>query len=197
MEPTHPHLILGYHGCDHDVAERVFAGRDHLMESENPYDWLGHGTYFWENSPARALQYAQHLRDKPRRGRPRIQSPAVVGAIIDLGTCLNLLDESSIALVAAAYHGLQRETAANGVPLPQNASGGSPDDLLVRYLDCAVIEYLHSSLGSDHSFDSVRSAFVEGPRLYPQAGFHQRTHIQICVRTPERILGYFRPRTRA
>jgi hypothetical protein len=37
------------------------------------------------------------------------------------------------------------------------------------------------------------AAFIEGLPLYENAGFHEQTHIQICVRKPEQIIGYFRP----
>jgi hypothetical protein len=40
-------FVLGYHGCDKKVGERVLAG-ERLKPSENEYDWLGHGIYFWE-----------------------------------------------------------------------------------------------------------------------------------------------------
>jgi hypothetical protein len=39
---------------------------------------------------------------------------------------------------------------------------------------------------------TVRSLFPEGKRLYSGAGFKDKTHIQICVREPEQILGVFR-----
>lgn len=34
--------------------------------------------------------------------------------------------------------------------------------------------------------------FTEGKPLYPGAGFHEKSHIQICVRNPNCIKGYFR-----
>lgn len=87
-----PSYALGFHGCDAAVAERIFAGKTHLKRSKNDFDWLGEGIYFWENSPARALQYARELKVHPRRSGPQIKTPAVVGAVIELGYCLNLLD---------------------------------------------------------------------------------------------------------
>lgn len=40
-------LILGIHGCDKSVGERILRGDiQHLRKSENSYDWLGHGVYF-------------------------------------------------------------------------------------------------------------------------------------------------------
>jgi hypothetical protein len=44
-------------------------------------------------------------------------------------------------------------------------------------------------------FDTVRGFFVEGRELYPAAGFRELDHIQICVRSPQRVIGYFWPRT--
>jgi hypothetical protein len=84
-------FVLGYHGCDKAVGEKVLANQEHLRSSDNNYDWL------------------------------------------------------------------MRE-----------AEGELP-------------------------FDTVRAAFIEGPPLYENAGFHEQTHIQICVRGPQQIMGYFRP----
>ena len=54
-----PSFVLGYHGCDSEVGERVLAGEMELKPSTNPYDWLGTGIYFWENNPGRALAWAR------------------------------------------------------------------------------------------------------------------------------------------
>ena len=69
--------ILGYHGCDATVAPRVLSGREGLQPSDNGYDWLGPGIYFWIGSPERALDWACEQR---RRGK--LGTPAVVGALI-------------------------------------------------------------------------------------------------------------------
>jgi hypothetical protein len=45
----------------------------------------------------------------------------------------------------------------------------------------------------ESAFDSVRGLFPEGEELYPGAGFKDRTHIQIAVCNPDRILGLFYP----
>ena len=39
-------LVLGYHGCDKSVADRVLMGDDTLKKSEKSDDWLGSGIYF-------------------------------------------------------------------------------------------------------------------------------------------------------
>jgi hypothetical protein len=43
------------------VGEAVLAGQSELRASQNTYDWLGHGIYFWEYNPRRAIQYARLL----------------------------------------------------------------------------------------------------------------------------------------
>jgi hypothetical protein len=82
------------------------------------------------------------------------------------------------------------------LPLPANEKGHSEDeDLVKRYLDCAVIEFLHALQTKKNRppFDSVRGAFFEGGDLYPGARISAKTHIQWCVRDPlKSIVGYFR-----
>ncbi len=185
-----PSYTLGFHGCDQSVADAVLAGKSHLKRSSNDYDWLGEGVYFWENSPARALEYATQLKSKPRKTGPRVKEPAVVGAIIELGYCLNLLDAEFLTLVADAYADLKRSFEAAGVVLPANTA-----DRLRRPLDCAVINAMHQTRVDKglRPFDSVRAAFAEGGDLVPGSGISAKHHIQIAVRTRSSIKGYFRP----
>jgi hypothetical protein len=192
VNPASTSFVLGYNGCDSKVAERVIRGKQPLNPSQNDYDWLGEGIYFWEHNAVRAIEFARESRDQPRSGAHTISQPAVVGAIIDLGFCLNLLDSRSIELVRQAYAGLVNMSAEAGTPLPQNSVG---PDLVVRKLDCAVIRYLHTNRADegDEPFDTVRAAFLEGERLYENAGFAAKNHIQICVRNLGCIKGYFRP----
>ena len=39
--------------------------------------------------------------------------------------------------------------------------------------------------------DTVRGFITEGAALYPGAGFHEKTHIKICVCNPAQIKGVF------
>ncbi|MDB5769662.1 MAG: hypothetical protein JWM42_36 [Burkholderia sp.] len=44
------HFILAYHGCDVTLRDDLVSGRiSHLDHSDNKYDWLGPGAYFFEN----------------------------------------------------------------------------------------------------------------------------------------------------
>lgn len=185
-------LILGFHGCDREIGEQILQGEvRHLRKSENRYDWLGHGIYFWENNPERALQFARELHASPRQGKPKVYTPFVLGAIIDPGNCLNLMDTKSLQLVRQAYTHLEEITAMAGTALPANKTDKKSGELLQRDLDCAVIETLHE-LNESTAYDTVRGVFEEGPPLYPNAGFREKNHIQICVRNSNRIKGYFR-----
>ena len=46
----------------------------------------------------------------------------------------------------------------------------------------------------ERAYDSVRGVFWEGKPLYPNAGFAEKNHIQICICNPNCIKGYFLPR---
>jgi hypothetical protein len=192
LNPASTSFVLGYHGCDRNLAERVIAGKQPLQPSRNDYDWLSEGVYFWEHNPGRAFDFAREVRNRPRNKKHTIKDPAVVGAIIDLGFCLNLLDSRSIDMVRQAYADLVRASDEAGIELSRNSVG---PDLLVRKLDCAVIHFLHKTRADkgDKPFDTVRAAFVEGERLYENAGFAAKNHIQICVRNLACIKGYFQP----
>lgn len=195
-----PSFILGFHGCDEEVAEGVLSGRKKLRFSRNDYDWLGSGVYFWENNPVRAIEYARLMKAHPERCREKVNTPAVLGAVIDPGHCLNLLDSKNLQLIKESYHTLKAAMAADGLPLPENKRVGQSGDLLLRRLDCAVIELTHvlqkelvEAGNAQYEFDTVRAVFTEGEKLYENAGFSNKNHIQVCVRNPNCIKGYFRP----
>ncbi len=196
MYGSQPSFVLGFHGCDHDVAEAVFAGKSTLLPSNNSYDWLGHGIYFWENDPARAHLFAETAKS---RNKSEIKNPCVIGAVIDLGACLNLIESSTLQLLKIGYQTLEFAVKQSGVPMPKNRQTNGDDfDLLLRHLDCAVIETIHEMRkeAGESIFDTVRGVFWEGNDLYPNAGFKEKNHIQICVRNPNCIKGFFRVRER-
>lgn len=194
---TQPSFVLGFHGCDEENGRAVIAGERDLAASANEYDWLGNGVYFWEGSPQRAWEWARSVH-KRRPGF--VKSPFVVGAVIDLGLCFNLTDIGATAELRTAYDLYKAAADSQGVPLPEN-KGGTKDRLL-RYLDRAVIEFMHQLRtqlpGPDGKplapYDSARAPFLEGDDLYPGAGIKAESHLQIAVRNPACIKGYFLPR---
>lgn len=188
-----PNLIIGFHGCDKTTADDIINGRSQLKQSQNSYDWLGNGMYFWEQNLRRAWQWAE---DSSKRPNSKIKTPAVIGAVIDLGYCLNLLDSRSIELLQAQYKSFIAECEFFGKTLPKNKNVKGNSDLLLRDLDCAIIQHLHEFRDNSPlpSFDSVRGVFIEGGEIYEGSGFKDKSHIQICVRNPNCIKGFFLPR---
>jgi len=181
-------FVLAYHGCDRDLGESLLSGAESFKPSNNDYDWLGPGVYFWESNPHRALEFA---RENLKRGE-EVRHPFVVGAVIDLGLCLDLTTKDSIENLREAHRSLL-QTIPTGGPLPENG----PENWR-RRLDCAVIKFLHlirQNSGAE-PIDTVRGIFTEGKPIYAGSAFLEKTHVQIAVRNLLCIKAIFRvPRT--
>lgn len=185
MEPF-ARIVLGYHACTAAFARDVLLGTKPIRDwtpSTNDWDWLGHGIYFWEHSPERALRWGQEKFTPPA-------VPAVLGAVIQLGQCFDLLNEAITALLKENYRELEQSYKEAGQPLPKNRGR----DWKRRELDCLVInDCLNRGKARGVEYDTVRGAFLEGDPVYSGAGFSQEAHLQIAVRNPACILGVFRP----
>ena len=188
-----PNLTIGFHGCDQSVVDKVIAGKENLLASNNDYDWLGSGIYFWENNEERALEWAVELSKRPGSS---VKQPAVIGAIIDLGYCFDLTDTAYLKELKKSYDFALEFSRISGIPMPVNKTLGNSTDLLLRKLDCYVIQTTHriNREANKRAYDSVRGVFWEGKPLYPNAGFAEKNHIQICICNPNCIKGYFLPR---
>jgi len=188
----YPSIVFGFHACEKETAEKLINDGQRLSPSDNDYDWLGSGMYFWKNSVHRARKFGEELIS-----RGQLKNPVVVGAAINLGYCLDLLDSESLSLLRNSYRNLVSTLKAAGKPVPINKSStiSKTDDLLLRNLDCATINFLHFLLkeSKEQAYDSVRGVFWEGESLYPNAGFKEKNHIQLCIRNPNCIKGYFWP----
>ena len=184
-------LVIGYHGCDAAVRDHVIQQGGQLMAFPKTYDWLGQGIDFWEHGPARAMEWAE-----AQKKRGKLKTPAVLGALLHLGQCFDLLDALYTDILAEAYPRFEQEVVEFwGDPLPKNKRlHADDDDLLLRDLDCAVVNWTIDELKEDGaSFHSVRGVFQEGAPAFPESEIRRRSHIQIAVRDPACILGYFLP----
>ena len=192
----HHRLVVGYHACERATRDAVLLKGEDLKPSENTYDWLGRGIYFWEHGPERAVEYGIELS---KRDKKKLKDPVVLGAYIHLGRCLDLTDSGAPALLRTHYEGLKASFDEAGIPLPENKQAGKGDhDLVLRHLDCAVINFTIQTLADEDPnlvYQSVRGVFVEGLVAYPGARIYEKTHIQVAVRDPTCILGYFLPRS--
>lgn len=204
MYDIKPNLIYGFHGCDESVRTRLLNQPDEIIFSKEKYDWLGHGMYFWENNYERALQWAQ---EKKMRGT--IKQPAVIGATLFLGHCCDFLDATYIRLLKTYFDLMVPMYTAMGKNIPQNKDlpHDRHKDKILRELDCTVIEFMHAAIYykkqtdvgikgfSEHKvFDSTRGIFIEGGPVFAGAGILEKSHVQICIRNPNCIKGFFLPR---
>jgi hypothetical protein len=186
-------LVVGFHGCERSVGERIVRGETPFQRSTGRYDWLGEGVYFWDSDEQRALEWALW-----KQSVGQISDPCVIGAIFTLGNCLDLSIRENLDLLALTYDAYVVAQQAAGLPIPINrdSSKGASQNKVMRALDCAVINFLHSSLAARGQlpFDSVRGLFVEGGPAYPGAEIYRLTHAQIAVLNEDNIRGVFHPR---
>jgi hypothetical protein len=95
----------------------LLAGKA-FKPSNNDYDWLGPGIYFWEANPVRGLEFAE---EASKRKTSNVSKPFVIGAVIELALCLDLTTSSALDWVRIAYESLVDVTRAAGLDLPSNS----------------------------------------------------------------------------
>jgi hypothetical protein len=186
-------LLVAYHGCDRRTADALVSGvLPSLSESDNPYDWLGPGAYFFQDDWRRALMFAQASAANPRRkftARP-IREPAVVGAVLKLSLVLDVSTQEGIEEFRTSYDSLKN----SGIRLKTNKKSADTDtDVILRGLDRQVFKYLHK-LREDQKLppvDAVRGAFPQGVAVAPTSAIFANSHVQIALRNSSCVLGYF------
>ncbi|NDP22972.1 MAG: hypothetical protein GZ091_18115 [Paludibacter sp.] len=80
-------------------------------------------------------------------------------------------------------------------------------DKILCELNCSVIEFMHHTIEAQikkdiaengfstfKKFDSMRGVFTEGGPAFDGAEIQLKRHIQICIRNPNSIKGFFLPR---
>jgi len=204
MYDVRPNTIIGFHGCDLDVRNSLVNYPNRIEISKKPYDWLGHGLYFWENNYTRAFEWAQNKKDKGE-----LKTPAVLGAVLQLGHCCDFLDSKFTRLIKGYYTLMAESYKYMGKELPKNIDPPTDDhkDKLIRKLDCATIEFMHQTIFDQYQtqitnnkfsetklFDSTRGVFTEGGAAFNGAGLAAKSHIQICIRNMNCVKGFFIPR---
>ena len=207
-KPISQSLVIAYHGCDQSVGEKLITGDlTRLNWSRNTYDWIGGGVYFFENDYDRALHFAETVAQNPEKklSQDKIKVPFVVGAVIDLGHCLDLSRQEGIREAADAFEALE---LAKLNKLPKNEASFEGDkDFIKRKLDRAIIEHLHKLRADFHGqlapsggyydlppYDTVRSPFAQGDPIGENSAFKRYSHVQLAVRNVNSIIGYFLPK---
>jgi len=189
---NHGSLIVAYHGCDVTVRDDLVSGRlECLDQSKNSYDWLGDGIYFFEADADRALRFANASSQQPQKQYTRrpIATPAVVGALLRVQSCLDMTTQEGRRL----YIEKHAELVKDGVQLQPNAPASEDDEeIILRHLDRFVINAICAEQEKNgNPYDIVRGAFPQGKPIATSSAFHENTHIQLAVREERCILGWF------
>lgn len=190
-------FVIGYHGTDEAVKQDVLDGRDRLEPSRRGFDWLGDGIYFWEDDPRRALWWANRMHEEGLSGNRdhalplKVEKPAVLGAMIYLGNCLNLTFEDNISGIQGIHDEIVDRYRLNKWSMPTN-------DDFYRNLDALVVNETCKEIARRKGIrvDTVRGIFVERDGKGPAPAFDgsllfAKTYKMIAVRSRKMIVDYF------
>src|SRR5439155_12849958 len=100
-------------------------------------------------------------------------------------------------LLGRGYVKFLRFVRQKGARMPQNrdAPGSRRGDKVLRFRDCAVIDFALTTLAELEGikYQTVRAIFAEGPPAFPGGKIALKSHIQIAVRDRACVLEYFQP----
>jgi hypothetical protein len=168
--------IIAFHGTTVAEADRLVDGQP-FKPSNKAYEWLGAGVYFWEYAPKQAWWWATEMR--------KYTQPAVIGAMIRLGNCLDLLDPANVRRLRGYHDDQLLKWSAAGVPIPRNV-------LSKKSMDCAILNWAYSESDmTETKVETSRGVFVptkKAKRAWPGSWIYDEAHIQVCVREQKNIL---------
>ena len=167
-----PTEVIGFHGTRRDVVSRLLAHA--IQVSDQHFEWLGTGFYFWQDSPWRAHRWAVE-----RFG----DDAAVIVARVSLDGCLDLFNPQWHHSLAEADDEYVSDCVLNGRAPAENRPSGN------RARDCAVINW-YCDRAADESLHirSVRAIFEEGEPIFEASAIRALSHVQIAVRDPSTII---------
>jgi len=159
--------VYGYHGTSNEKALKILS--DGFFQSDNDYDWLGTGVYFFQDAPVRAMQWA--IEQHP-------QNPAVIRSRIRLENCIDLLDTKWIPFLKSAYNSFIEQYHNLDRPLPRQ----NPSRSKAHRLDCAFFNYTTEMLATQgQQVEAIRAVFVEGQNIFPDSAIFDLAHVQIVI----------------
>lgn len=159
---------IGYHGTRLEYAQKILD--EDFRPSENSWEWLGHGVYFWQDAPDRAFGWA-----KEWHSRSGYEGPiAVVAARIQLFDFVDLLDQTGMRLVKDFASALQRKIA--------NEERSLTNEYPIHRLDCELFNSVTTMLLSEGiEVRGYRAACVEGDPITEGSPIYDRSHVQLAV----------------
>ena len=160
---------------------------------EEPWHWLGHGVYFWQDAELRAFEWALQRVQRDRKQGSLESQPAVVSATISLDACLDLLDIRYWPIIDKAWSAVTKSNQEKGIELPDQIA---PAEALLsdpahkkRYgnnqKDCAAVNMAVQLLKENGTpVTTARGAFMEGGGVFDDSWLRERSHVQIAVVDP-------------
>ena len=115
--------VRGYHGTNIEAATSILT--EGFKLSRNQYDWLGDGVYFFQDTPARAWDWADEHYGV---------DAAVIESLVRLEDCMDLLDIAWGSVLNEAYNAFLAQLKRANLPIPKQTSGA-------HRLDREVINY--------------------------------------------------------
>ncbi len=174
--------IVAYHGTTVADADKLVNGED-FKNSDKSHEWLGEGVYFWEYAPKQAWWWTKDHKKNSR--------PAVVGAMIRLGNCLDLLDPENVRWLKRVYDDIIPKWGAAKLPIPKNMRSR-------KNLDCAILNWIYSQSDTTETpIETSRGVYVptdSAKRVWTGSWIYDEAHIQVCVREQQNILALWHVR---
>jgi hypothetical protein len=171
--------IYGFHATDKANVDSILTER-YVKPSEHWYDWLGYGSYFYQEAPLRALKW---LTQEKHEGTVRASEAALVVAKIRVQKFIDLLSPQWVEVIRNTYARLHLETADKVAKLrqlqPPHRMGGmaGPHPLDKYIIDTAV----GAAKKKRDDVKGVRSIFYDGDLIFDDSHLFDRQHIQIAV----------------
>jgi hypothetical protein len=174
--------IIDYHGTTSAAVDRLVVG-DPFRAGDRDDEWFGKGIYFWEYAPKQAWWWAKKFK--------KFDQPAVIGALIQLGNCFDLLDPKNLKVLRAVHARLTAKLHEEGLEVPTNERHH-------RNLDCIVFNFFYREAEEAQTpIDSARAVYVptaSAKRIWRGSWIYDEAHIQVCVRSPKNILAVWHVR---
>jgi hypothetical protein len=165
--------VYGYHGTSQTKAASIL--KNGFLASDNDYDWLGTGIYFFQDAPMRAKQWA--IEQHP-------QEPAVICTRIQLDNCIDLFDVKWFPILKNIYNLFDAQYRFANRPLPKQ----NPSRSKAHRLDCAFFNFASQLISDDEqTVECIRAVFVEGESLFPDSAIFDLAHAQIVIKNSNLI----------
>lgn len=164
-------VVRGYHGTS--AAHAAVILRDGFLPSDNDYDCLGDGVYFFEDGLVQAGGWATRVDPC---------EPAVVRADVRLEDCMDLRDSVGWVPLLAQVHGeVLRVSRQHGLLLPRQTASAHRLDRLIIEVAVAILER------EGIRTRAVRAVFAEGAPAFPGSFLSEGFHVQVAVRDADLI----------